>query len=75
MEGDEETLLHTGEAATFKAGAEIGHQLINRSDADLVYLEVGTRAATERVHYPGSDLLFERDGEDFKFRHQDGTPY
>ena len=33
-----------------------GHCLINRSDGDAVFIEVGTRAASERAHYPDVDL-------------------
>ena len=29
------------------------HRLVNRSDRDAVFFEVGTRATTERVHYSG----------------------
>ena len=35
---------------------------MNRSNADVLLLEVGTRAPSERSHYPGADLKFERDG-------------
>lgn len=31
VEGTSETLLHAGDAATFKAGVEVGHYLENRS--------------------------------------------
>lgn len=75
IEGEEETPLKAGEAAGFKAGVEVGHQLVNRSDKDLVYLEVGTRATAERAHYPGQDLIMERINKTIRFLHKDGTPY
>ncbi len=75
VEGDEETVLTTGEAAGFKAGVPTGHHLINRSDDDAVYLEIGARAMAERAHYPGQDLVFERINQDFKFRRTDGSHY
>jgi uncharacterized cupin superfamily protein len=50
-----------GDAAGFKAGVANGHCLINRSDHDAVYLEVGTGAARERADYPDIDLRMERD--------------
>ena len=39
------------------------------------YLEVGTRAATEEVHYSDIDMTgSKRDGK-FAFRHRNGEPY
>jgi uncharacterized cupin superfamily protein len=60
-ENDGETVLRPGDAAGFKASSGNGHCLINRSDRDAVYLEVGTRAKSERVHYPDVDFFMERD--------------
>jgi uncharacterized cupin superfamily protein len=48
---------------------------VNRSATDVLLLEVGTRAPSERAHYPGSDLKFERDGTTIRVLHKDGTPY
>ena len=49
-EDDGETVLKPGDAAAWKAGVANGHCLINRSDRDAVFIEVGTRAAAERAH-------------------------
>ena len=38
-------------------------------------VEIGTRAATERGHYPDVDLLFERDARGMRFSHKSGEPY
>jgi uncharacterized cupin superfamily protein len=62
QENDGETVLRPGDAAGFKAGSGVAHCLVNRTDRDTVYLEVGTRAASERVHYPDVDFMMERDG-------------
>lgn len=70
-----ETLLRAGECAGFKAGVANAHTIVNRSQADVVMIEVGTRALSERTHYPGSDLKFERDGKILRVLHRDGTPY
>ena len=43
-EDDGETILRPGDAAGWKAGVPNGHCLINRSDRDAVFLEIGTRA-------------------------------
>jgi uncharacterized cupin superfamily protein len=60
-ENDGETILRPGDAAGFKANSGNGHCLVNRSNRDAVYLEVGTRAKSERVHYPDVDFFMERD--------------
>jgi len=44
-------VLKPGDAAAWKAGVANGHCLINRSDRDAVFIEVGTRASSERAHY------------------------
>ena len=74
-ENDGETVLKAGEAAGFKAGSGIAHRLINRSSRDAVYFEVGTRAKSERVHYPDVDLVMERDDANRRYRHRNGEPY
>lgn len=70
-EGEE--ILRAGECAGFRAGEEIGHCFQNRSNADVVLLEIGTRAEAGGAFYPGIDLKV-ISAEPF-FRHADGTPY
>ena len=61
--------------AGFPAGAPDGHHLVNRGRVPARYLEVGTRAATEEVHYSDIDMMgSKRDGK-FAFRHKNGEPY
>ena len=60
-EDDGETVLKPGDAAAWKAGVPNGHCLINRSDRDAVFIEVGTRAPTERAHYSDIDMMVVRD--------------
>ena len=43
IENEGETVLRPGDAAGFKAGVANGHHLVNRSNCDAVYLEIGTR--------------------------------
>jgi len=75
VEEGSETLLRAGDAAAFKAGVNNGHHLVNRSDAPATYLEIGTRADTERAHYPDDDLaVVKRDGK-FRFTRKDGTEF
>jgi uncharacterized cupin superfamily protein len=44
-----ETVLRPGDAAGWKAGVANGHCLVNRGAHDAVYLEIGSRAPSERV--------------------------
>ena len=70
-----ETVLRPGDAAGFKAGVANGHQLVNKSARDALYLEIGTRAPTERAHYPDDDLLAEKDERGFRYLKRSGEPY
>src|SRR5262245_66047852 len=47
VEDDGETLLKPGDAAGFKANSGNGHHLVNRTTADAVYLEIGSRSKHE----------------------------
>jgi uncharacterized cupin superfamily protein len=75
IEDGGETMLKPGDCAGFKAGVSNGHHLVNKSPRDALYLEIGTRAATERGHYPDVDLVFERDQNGMRFLHRSGEPY
>jgi uncharacterized cupin superfamily protein len=76
IEDGGEVVLKSGDAAGFKAGVPNGHHLINKTNRDAVYLEVGTRAASERAHYPDVDLdlVREKDGTN-RLTHKSGEPY
>ncbi len=69
---DGEENLRPGDCAGFKAGDTDGHCFQNRSDRDVVLLEVGTRSPTEKAYYPGIDLVAVA-GQGYT--HLDGTPY
>jgi uncharacterized cupin superfamily protein len=70
-----EVVLKPGDAAGFKAGVANGHCLVNRTARDAVYLEIGTRAKTDRVEYPDIDLLFRKDDSGLHYTHKSGEPY
>jgi uncharacterized cupin superfamily protein len=70
-----ETVLRAGDCAGWKAGVANGHCLVNRSDRDAVFLEVGTRAPRERVDYPDIDMRVERDEHGGRYVHKSGEPY
>jgi uncharacterized cupin superfamily protein len=75
IEDNSETILKPGDCAGFKAGVANGHHLVNKSQQDALYLEIGTRAAAECAHYPDVDLIMERDGGGIRFLHKSGEPY
>jgi len=75
IENDGETELHTGDAATFKAGVENGRHIVNRSANDAVLLEVGTRSVQEKVEYSDIDMIVIDDENGSRYLHKDGTPY
>ena len=70
-----ETVLKAGDAAGWKANAPNGHCLINRSDRDAVYLEIGTRSKREQVFYPDIDMHGDKDEAGMRFLHKSGEPY
>ena len=71
-----EQLLAAGMCAGFPAGVQDGHQLINRSAADAVYLEISNRDGADGAHYtdPDVDLLFSPPHAPGRFTRRDGTP-
>jgi uncharacterized cupin superfamily protein len=70
-----ETVLRPGDAAAWKAGVPNGHCLINRSNRDAVFIEVGTRAAAERAHYSDIDMMVTRDEKGARYTKKNGEPY
>ena len=75
IEDGSTTVLQRGDAAGFKAGVANGHHLVNKSDRDAVYLEVGTRAPRERGDYPDVDLVYHKDESGVRFTKKSGEPY
>ena len=70
-----ETRLSPGMCAGFPAGGE-AHHILNRSDCDLVILEIGDRSKGDEGTYPQDDLraVMGKDGK-WHFTRKDGTPY
>ena len=70
-----EIALAPGMCAGFAAGG-IAHQLVNRTDEPVVYLEIGDRTAGDEGSYPADDLqaALAPDGA-WRFTHKDGRPY
>ena len=70
-----ETQLSPGMCAGFKAGTGDAHQLLNRSNEAVIYLEIGDRSLGDAVVYPDDDLQGVLLEGEWKFTHKDGTPY
>jgi uncharacterized cupin superfamily protein len=70
-----ETPLAAGMCAGFPAGTGDAHHLVNRGEADCLYLEIGDRTLFEKVTYPDDDLMIVpgADGKSVYYR-KDGTP-
>jgi uncharacterized cupin superfamily protein len=70
-----EEVLRPGDCAGFKAGEPDGHCLQNRSDAEALLLEVGTRIPGDGAHYPDIDMVAPPGGRPALYTRRDGTPY
>lgn len=70
-----ETELLPGMCAGFKAGTGNAHQLVNRTNEEVNYLEIGDRSAGDIVQYPDDDLQALLVGNQWQFTHKDGSPY
>ena len=75
VEDGGETVLKAGDAAAWQAGVANGHCIVNRSNSDAVFLEVGTRAKSERAHYSDIDMMVTRDDKGFRYSRKNGEPY
>jgi uncharacterized cupin superfamily protein len=71
-EGD--IALAPGMCAGFPAGGA-AHQLVNRTQADVVYLEIGDRTAGDEAFYPRDDIKAALVARKWVFTHKDGRPY
>lgn len=69
------TSLSPGMCAGFKAGTGDAHHLVNESDTEVAYLEIGDRSPDDEGTYPDDDLRAVCTGGGWVFSHKDGTPY
>ena len=69
------TRLSPGMCAGFRAGRGNGHRLVNETQEEVVYLEVGDRTPGDEGSYPDDDLQARLEDGRWKFVHKDGTPY
>jgi uncharacterized cupin superfamily protein len=75
VEDGGETVLKPGDAAGFKASTPNGHHLINRTESDVVYIEIGARSKHETAHYPDVDLVAIRDDNGMRYTRKSGEFY
>ena len=69
------TWMEPGMCAGFKAGSGNGHHLVNETDEDVVYLEIGDRTPGDEGTYPDDDLRAALVDGAWRFTRKDGTPY
>ncbi|MEO8525641.1 MAG: cupin domain-containing protein [Caldimonas sp.] len=69
------TALEPGMCAGFKAGTGNGHRLVNGTDEEVLYLEVGDRTPGDEGTYPDDDLCARLVDGHWAFTRKDGTPY
>jgi uncharacterized cupin superfamily protein len=74
-EDDGDTILKAGDSAAWRAGVANGHCLINRSDRDTVFIEVGTRSPAEKAHYSEIDMMVVRDEKGGRYTRKNGEPF
>lgn len=69
------TQLAPGMCAGFKAGTGNAHCLVNETNVDVVYLEVGDRTAGDEVTYPDDDLAARFVDGAWRFYRKNGEAY
>lgn len=67
--------LGPGQCAGFRAGSGDAHHLINETDQDVLYLEVGDRTPGDAAVYPDDDLQALMVDGRWRFAHKNGAPY
>ena len=66
--------LGPGMCAGFPAGGA-AHHLVNETEEEVVYLEIGDRRPGDSAEYPMDDLKAEMGPEGWVFTHKDGRAY
>ena len=68
--------LMPGMCVGFKAGSGDAHHLINRTEEDVSFIEVGDRTPGDSAVYPDDDLQAVAGGDgQWHYLHKDGRPY
>jgi uncharacterized cupin superfamily protein len=67
--------LVAGDVVGFKSGDPNGHHLQNRSSADAVFLEVGSRVPGGTCYYSDVDMVGPPNDDPAPLVRRDGSPY
>lgn len=67
--------LSPGMRVGFSAGKGNANNLINETDEDVLYLEIGDRTPGDEAVYPEYDIQASLFDETWAFTHKDGSPY
>lgn len=68
-----EEVMRAGDFAAFPKNLADGHHLVNKSKAEAIVLEVGSRPEEDFVTYPDIDMIFDSKVDEYTRR--DGKPY
>ena len=68
-------LMTPGMCAGFKAGSGDAHCLINETQEEILYLEVGDRTPGDEASYPDDDIKATLINGKWAFTHKNGEPY
>ena len=72
---DGQALLTPGMCAGFKAGTGDAHRLVNETQGEVVYLEIGDRTAGDEASYPDDDIKAMLVDGKWAFTRKNGDPY
>ncbi|MGB3148925.1 MAG: cupin domain-containing protein [Paracoccaceae bacterium] len=75
VEDDDETVMHPGDCAAWKAGVANGHRFVNRSDKPARFLVVGTKAPSEVATYSDVDMTVHIHSGKARFTYHDGSEW
>jgi uncharacterized cupin superfamily protein len=53
----------------------LAHHLVNRTDGEVLYLEIGDRDPEDQGEYPEDDLVARYSAQGWRFTRKDGTPW
>jgi uncharacterized cupin superfamily protein len=73
---EKEFTLNPGDCHGLKAGTGIARQLVNRTETNVTYLEIGDRTEGDEVEYPNDDLkATQLTNGAWAIAHKDGRAY
>lgn len=74
--GEREFIMNPGDCYGFKAGSGVAHQLVNRSEESVTYIEIGDRTEGDEAEFPNDDIkAAQLPNGQWVLTHKDGRPY